>query len=99
MNKKITRASVISTSSGNVIYTVPPASSASITGIFVTATAPTTITISNYVDFTGVTTTYSIDLQVGDNYSDTTVYPMAPLDFVKIESTNSATYMAFIEIP
>ena len=98
MTKKITRAEAISVSSGNYIYTVPALATASITGIFVTAATITTITISNYVDATAITTSYSIDLRAGDNYSDDTVYPMATLDFVKIDSTASANYMAFIEV-
>lgn len=97
--KKITRAETISVSSGNFIYTVPALSSASVTGIFVTATAITTITISKFVDATAITTSYTVDLRVGDNYSDDTVYVLAAADYIKIESTASATYMAFIELP
>ena len=99
--KRILRSSGVDQSTGTTIYTVPPGETASVEGLrFVVSNLPTDVTVSHFVDATGVTTTYTMHLNASDQMSDDTVFALAENDYVKVQSSAAGvTYYANITIP
>lgn len=100
MAKRISKSEAIDQINGNIIYTVPALATATISNINITPTnVDTVITVSSFVDATGVITTYTADLKVGDIFTDFESYMLAAGDYIKVESTAPASYRAFVELP
>lgn len=92
---------MIDQSAGTTIYTVPPAATASFAGLrFGVGNVPGAVTVSNFVDATGVTTSYTIDLLAGDQLSDDSVFALAAGDYIKVESTAPGiSFYCYIDLP
>lgn len=100
--KRITRSGPVDQLTGTTAYTVPATETATLGGLWFSVNkVSTTITVSHYVDATGVTTAlYSRDLQAFDNFSDDASYVLAENDYILIQSTGAGlTYNCYIDIP
>ena len=101
MAQTIFRSGVVDQSAaGTIIYTAPVALTATVSGLSISAKVDTTITVSNFVFATGITTSYTVDLKASDALADSAVYALASQDYVKVESTNpGASYSCSILLP
>jgi hypothetical protein len=101
MAQTIFRSGVVDQSSaGTIVYTAPIALTATVSGLSIYARVDTTITVSNFVFATTITTSYTVDLKASDSLTDSAVYALAAQDYVKVESTNpGASYTCSIVLP
>ena len=102
MSLRITRNGPVDLAPGTTIYEVPATQTATINGInFINSKNANVLTVSHYVDGTGVTNVlYTRDLQPYDNMSDTGPYALAERDKLIIQASAAGmTYTSFIDIP